>query len=175
LLRTERLFLRKPQLDDADRAAWLTDPEVMRWLGGIDPPTDVVRRWVEDWEVYPVGKFIVERAGVVIGRVGLNFYDPVRWVRSAAADAVPELGWALAREHWGHGYATEAAAAVGDWFGGSGVVSLIAPDNLRSQRVAGRLGAVPTECVTLSDSSEAVVWLHLPRSRPSAFSSAARG
>ena len=175
MLRTERLFLRKPQLDDADRAAWLTDPEVMRWLGGIDPPTDVVRRWVEDWEVYPVGKFIVERAGVVIGRVGLNFYDPVRWVRSAAADAVPELGWALAREHWGHGYATEAAAAVGDWFGGSGVVSLIAPDNLRSQRVAGRLGAVPTESVTLSDSSEAVVWLHLPRSRPSAFSSAARG
>jgi len=175
LLRTERLFLRKPQLDDADRAAWLTDPEVMRWLGGIDPPTDVVRRWVEDWEVYPVGKFIVERAGVVIGRVGLNFYDPVRWVRSAAADAVPELGWALAREHWGHGYATEAAAAVGDWFGGSGVVSLIAPDNLRSQRVAGRLGAVPTESVTLSDSSEAVVWLHPQRSRPSASSSADRG
>jgi len=88
---------------------------------------------------------------------------------------VPELGWALAREHWGHGYATEAAAAVRDWFGGSGVVSLIAPDNLRSQRVAGRLGAVPTESVTLSDSSEAVVWLHPQRSRPSASSSADRG
>jgi RimJ/RimL family protein N-acetyltransferase len=175
LLRTERLLLRKPTLDDAERAGWLTDPDVMRWLGGIDPPAEVVRRWVEDWDVYPVGKFIVERDGAVIGRVGFNFYDPVRWARSTAPDAVPELGWALARAHWGHGYATEAAAAVRDWFGGSRVISLIAPDNLRSQRVAGRLGAVPTESVTLSDSSEAVVWLHPRRSRPSASPSADRG
>lgn len=175
MLRTERLLLRRPTLEDVERATWLADPEVMRWLGGIDPPADVVRRWVEDWEVYPAGKFVVERDGAVIGRVGLNFYDTERWVRSAAPEAVPELGWALAREHWGNGYATEAAAAVRDWFGGSRLISLIAPDNLRSQRVAGRLGAVPTESVTLSDSSEAVVWLHPQRSRPSASSSAARG
>jgi RimJ/RimL family protein N-acetyltransferase len=175
LLRTERLLLRRPTLEDVERATWLTDPEVMRWLGGIDPPADVVRRWVEDWDVYPAGKFIVELEGATIGRVGFNFCDPVRWTRSTAADAVPELGWALAREHWGHGYATESAAAVRDHFGASRLISLIAPDNLRSQRVAGRLGAVPTESVTLSDSSEAVVWLHPQRSRPSASSSADRG
>ena len=26
-----------------------------------------------------------------------------------------ELGWALAREHWGQGYATEAALALREW------------------------------------------------------------
>ena len=90
-------------------------------------------------------------------------------------EAIPELGWALLREHWGQGYAAEAATAVRDWFDASHVISLIAPDNLRSQRVAGRLGALPTDSVTLFDSSEAVIWLHPQRSRPSASSSAVPG
>ena len=154
MLETERLLLRPPTAADAGMGHHL-----------------------EQWRRFGIGKFVVERRqdGLVVGRVGVQLLDPETWEVAAAPGGRPELGWTLRPEHWGNGYATEAARAVRDWFGGSRLISLIPPDNLRSQRVAGRLGAVPTECVTLSDSSEAVVWLHLPRSRPSAFSSAARG
>jgi [ribosomal protein S5]-alanine N-acetyltransferase len=51
------------------------------------------------------------------------------------------------RSAWGYGYATEAAQAVKSWChedrGIERLVSLIAPDNIRSQRVAGKLGARP--------------------------------
>ena len=66
----------------------------------------------------------VERSGVgfcsverkadrrVLGRVGF-----VRWnlETSQTGGDETELGWVLAREHWGQGYATEAATALRDW------------------------------------------------------------
>jgi RimJ/RimL family protein N-acetyltransferase len=55
-----------------------------------------------------------------------------------------EIGWRLAREYWGHGFATEAAAAVIDYaFGTLGlneIVSFTAVGNQRSRRVMERLG-----------------------------------
>jgi RimJ/RimL family protein N-acetyltransferase len=169
LLRTERLVLRKPTPADVEAPpAFLVDPEVMQWLGGVEDPHVVVRQWLAGWETFPAGKFIVEtRAGAVIGRVGLNFFDPQTWARSAAADAQPELTWGLAREHWGHGYATEAAIAVRDWFGAARYVSLIAPGNIRSQAVARRLGAVPGETIAdFEESGPHVVWEHPPPAAP---------
>ena len=96
--------------------------------------------------------------GALVGRVGANYYDPQTWRRSAAG--VPELGWALAREHWGHGYATEAALAVREWLGAPRVVSLITAENLRSQQVAQRLGARPEQTVVLPGHGPHVVWVH---------------
>ena len=164
MLTTERLLLRKPTAADVEQPpAFLSDPEVMRWLGGIDDPRVVVQRWLDDWDRFPVGKLLAELpdGGTVVGRFGINFFDPTTWERSADADAQPELGWAVAREHWGKGFATEAAAAVRDWFGAdAGLISLIAPDNLRSQRVAERLGARPTETVELPDGGPHLVWVH---------------
>jgi RimJ/RimL family protein N-acetyltransferase len=161
VIETERLVLRKPtEADVASPPAWLADPEVMDWLGGVEPPADVVRLWLEQWERFPSGKFLVElrNAGTVIGRVGANYYDVETWQRSA--DGVPELGWALGREHWGRGYATEAALAVRDWLAAPRVVSLIALDNLRSQRVAERLGAAPAETIEFFEYGPHVVWEH---------------
>jgi RimJ/RimL family protein N-acetyltransferase len=134
----------------------------MQWLGGIDDPHVVAQRWLDDWDRFPVGKFIAELRdeGAVVGRFGVNFYDPATWLRSTAPDAQPELGWALAREHWGKGYATEAAAAVRDWYDADRLISLIAPDNLRSQRVAERLGARPTATVELPEGGPHLVWVH---------------
>jgi RimJ/RimL family protein N-acetyltransferase len=91
-------------------------------------------------------------------------WTPSTWAK-AGTHAQPELGWALTRAHWGHGYATEAAAAIRDWAYErpdiDRLVSLIAPDNIRSQRVARRLDAIPTETVTPEDSKRtAVVWRH---------------
>jgi RimJ/RimL family protein N-acetyltransferase len=160
-IETERLLLRPPaEADLASPPAYLSDPEVMDWLGGIDPPREVVQRWLHDWQRFPAGKFLVERLedGAVVGRVGFNFYDTATWHRSPEGE--PELGWALAREHWGRGYATEAALACRDWLAADRVLSLIAPDNVRSQSVARRLGAEPTVTVDIPDGGPHLVWVH---------------
>jgi RimJ/RimL family protein N-acetyltransferase len=162
VIETERLLLRRPTEADVESPpAWLSDPEVMDWLGGIaEPPADVVRIWLEQWEQFPSGKFLVELRtdGAVIGRVGANYFDVRTWQRSA--DGEPELGWALAREHWGRGYATEAALAAREWLGAPRVVSLITEANLRSQHVAQRLGARPEQTVELPGYGPHVMWVH---------------
>jgi RimJ/RimL family protein N-acetyltransferase len=127
-----------------------------------------LRKWLHRWEVNSLGPFVIERRedGRFLGRAGINVWDTRTWthatIAEAGAFAQPELGWALVRAEWGHGYATEAAGAVRDWArtdGGIGrLVSLIAPDNIASIRVAQRLGARPAETVTLFDSGDAVVW-----------------
>ncbi len=164
VIETERLFLRPPTAADvADPPAFLRDPRVMDFLGGVGDPATVhvvVQQWVDSWDTYAFGKLIIEtRDGERIGRTGLNFYDPVSWNRSNAPGAQGELTWAIAHEHWGNGYACEAAAAVRDHFG-PGLISLIAPDNHRSQRVAEKLGATPGETVELPDGGPHVVWTH---------------
>ena len=162
MIETERLLLRRPTEADVESPpAWLSDPEVMDWLGGVmDQPTDLVRLWIEQWERFPSGKFLVEQTsdGAVIGRVGVNYYDVQTWERSAAG--VPELSWALAREQWGHGYATEAALAVREWLRAPRVISLIVSGNLRSRGVAERLGATPGETIELPGYGPHVVWEH---------------
>jgi len=162
VIETERLLLRVPTIADVeDPPGFLADSRVMGFLGGVEDDLHaVVQQWLDGWRRYPAGKFIVEVAGERIGRVGFNFYDPSRWVRSSAPDAQPELTWALAYEHWGKGYATEAAVAVRDWFGHAGLISLIAPHNVPSQGVAKRLGATPGETIELPHGGPHVVWTH---------------
>jgi RimJ/RimL family protein N-acetyltransferase len=177
VLKTERLGLRLPALDDEDAAAeLLTDPAVMKFLGGEVVPRehvpDVIAKWLRRWDENDVGPFVIERRRDrrFIGRAGLLVWDTRGWTHSTLAEAgrhaQPELGWALARAHWGAGYATEAVRAVRDWAREertmSHLISLIAADNGASQRVAERLGATPTDVVTLFDSGEAVVWAHPP-------------
>jgi RimJ/RimL family protein N-acetyltransferase len=176
-LKTDRLLLRRPRHDDAAAfAEYLADPEVMRFLGGQTVPREdvpsVVRKWLGRWEANGAGPFAIERRddGLVVGRAGIIVWDTRDWRNSTWADAgahaQPELGWALGRAHWGMGYATEAARAVRDWarreLRVERLISLINPDNVRSNRVAERLGARPAETVTLFDDGPAVVWVHPP-------------
>ena len=177
-LYTERLCLRVPASQDAEALYDLfADAEVMRGLGK-EPVSAVedVRAMIEDeliggWRVDGFGAFVLETVGdrQLVGQAGLMIFDTRDWTPStwakAGTHAQPELGWALARAHWGHGYATEAAAAIRDWAHEQPrierLVSLISPDNVRSQRVAERLGAMPTDTVTPVDSKRtAVVWRH---------------
>jgi RimJ/RimL family protein N-acetyltransferase len=161
VIESERLVLRKPtEADVVSPPAWLSDPEVMDWLGGVEPAAAVVRLWLEQWERFPTGKFLMQRRsdGALVGRVGANYYDVKTWQRSPAGE--PELGWALARDHWGHGYATEGALAVREWLRAPRLVSLIAPGNTRSQHVAERLGARPEQTVELPGHGPHVVWVH---------------
>jgi RimJ/RimL family protein N-acetyltransferase len=155
------------------------DEEVMAGLGrepasAVADVRAVIEGMIGGWETDGLGAFILETATTdqqVVGQAGLMIFDTRGWTPSTWAEAEshaqPELGWALTRSHWGHGYATEAAAAIRDWARESrsisGLVSLISPDNLRSQRVAERLGATPSETVVPADSKrKAVVWRHSP-------------
>ena len=56
-----------------------------------------------------------------------------------------EIGWAIERSRWGRGYAAEAARAAADWvhrtLGADHVVHFIQERNVRSIRVAEKLGA----------------------------------
>ena len=126
------------------------------------------------WRTEGLGPFVLETAATdqqVVGQAGLMIFDTRGWTAStwaeAGSHAQPELGWSLIRAHWGHGYATEAAAAIRSWAyevrAIDRLVSLISPDNLRSQRVAQRLGATPGEAVTPADSGrQTVIWKHPP-------------
>ena len=172
MIETERLLLRKPTVEDADDLlAYIADPEVMRWVGGRTGDrahaVATIERWLLRWEENGIGPFVLVRGDRVLGRAGFRVWDRSSWQVSSYADAgersVAELGWALARVHWGQGYATEAARALRDWVhaerGVRELISLIAPENVRSQRVAEKLGAVPAETVDVGG-DQAVVWRH---------------
>jgi RimJ/RimL family protein N-acetyltransferase len=172
VIETGRLVLRRPRLEDAPRLSFLRDPEVMRFVGGVEalPIEQIVRRWLDRWEANGFGYVLVERRedGVLVGRSGLVLWDTRgAWRQSTLAEAdghgQPELGWTLAREHWGHGYATEAARAVRAWaydeLGVERLVSLTDPRNARSVGVVDRLGGEPVELVATVH-GPAIVWEH---------------
>jgi len=179
-LLTRRLCLRPPSLRDAEPLYELfADPEVMHGLNDLPISTiDEARPRIEaslrSWSTDGLGAFVLETTAdrQVIGQAGLMIFDRRDWTRStrasAGSHAQPELGWSLVRAHWGKGYATEAAGAIRDWAyearAVDRLVSLISPANIRSQRVAERLGAIATERVTPADSGRrAVVWEHPTR------------
>jgi RimJ/RimL family protein N-acetyltransferase len=179
-LYTDRLCLRTPTLRDAEGLHDLfADPEVMHGLNkepvsAFEDARAMIEAGIGGWRTDGLGPFILEAVATdpeVVGQAGLMIFDirgwtPSTWVK-AGSHAQPELGWALVRAHWGHGYATEAAAVIREWAHEcrsiNQLVSLISSDNVRSQRVAERLGAIPTETVTPVDSGrKTVVWKHPP-------------
>jgi RimJ/RimL family protein N-acetyltransferase len=142
-LETQRLTLRGFQERDLDQyAAICADPEVMRYIGE-GRPLSRAESWrqialiIGHWSLRGYGMWAVEERASkqLIGRVG--FWRPEGWPGF-------ELGWALAREHWGKGYATEAANAAllyaARVLGEERVASYVHPDNARSIRTAERIG-----------------------------------
>jgi RimJ/RimL family protein N-acetyltransferase len=144
MLQTERLILRAWEARDlAPFAALNADPEVMRHFPRplVRAESDAaVARIGDRWRADGIGFGVAERKadGAFIGMVGLSR------VRFAPMQGAVEIGWRLARVHWGQGYATEAARGwLGHGFGGMGLAEIIAftvPANLASRRVMARLG-----------------------------------
>ena len=142
---TPRLVLRQFHPGDGEAMdAVFGDAEVMRYGDGVRPP-EWVRAWVAGWldEHYPRWGFgmwaVVDKGtSAVIGYCGLSRFPG----RCAAGEA--EIGFRLARPHWGRGLATEAALAVrGHAFGAlrlPRLVALIDPANAASARVAEKVG-----------------------------------
>ena len=144
-LRTPRLLLRhwRPA-DRAPFAALNADPRVMEYFPSVlsrEESDRLAARIEAGIATRGFGLWAVEVPGVTpfAGFVGLS-------VPGFEASFTPcvEIGWRLAAEHWGHGYATEGARAAlafaWETLGLDAVVAFTAVDNLRSRRVMGRLG-----------------------------------
>ncbi len=141
LLTTPRLILRSWRQDDLTTFAALNaDPEVMRYLGDIlttEQATELAEAIQQRFLKRGFGMLPVERRtdGAFLGICGIN-YTP--WYPDE------EIGWRFAKEHWGHGYATESATAWMTWaFSELDVPRLISVTdvpNARSIAVMKRLG-----------------------------------
>jgi ribosomal-protein-alanine N-acetyltransferase len=144
-LRTDRLVLRGWRDEDrAPFAAMNADPTVMEHFPATlsrAESDELVDRVVERWRAGGPSLWALEAPGVApfIGHVGLL-------APSFEAPFTPciEVGWRLAAEHWGQGYATEGAAAALDFgfdqLGLDEIVSFTVEANMRSRRVMSKLG-----------------------------------
>jgi RimJ/RimL family protein N-acetyltransferase len=143
MIRTERLIL-----DSWHSSDWLsfrliaTDVEVMHYITGGVPWTDEqIQNFINRQIVlhsergFCRWKLLEASTGELIGFCGAGIWREF---------LDPEIGWWLARRHWGRGLATEAArAALKDAFGRAGlerIISIATPDNTASIGVMKKLG-----------------------------------
>jgi RimJ/RimL family protein N-acetyltransferase len=150
ILETDRLILRAPEAQDFEAwAVFAGDEEASRYLGG---PQNRSVAWrgmcamAGAWTVRGFSMFsVIEKStGAWVGRLGP--WQPEGWPGA-------EIGWGLARQAWGKGYATEGAAACMDYvfdvLGWTEVIHCIDPQNAGSQGVARRLGSANLRTVVL--------------------------
>lgn len=164
-LETERLVLRMFRETDFEAYTRIfADPEVMRYVSD-GKPLSRQEAWrslafqLGHWALRGYGMWAVEEkaSGSLVGRIGL--LNPEGWPGF-------ELGWALGREHWGKGYATEGArralAYAFTELSREHVISVILPENLASIRVAERLGETLEGRVVLFGREALVYGIHRP-------------
>jgi RimJ/RimL family protein N-acetyltransferase len=142
-IRTDRLLLRRWRQEDREPFALLNaDPAVMEHFPALltrEESDDLVDRIEAGFEEHGFGLWAVEAEGRFVGLAGLS-------VPGFEAPFLPavEVGWRLARDAWGRGWATEAAgAALQAAFGPlhlPEVVAFTATTNRRSEQVMRRVG-----------------------------------
>jgi RimJ/RimL family protein N-acetyltransferase len=138
-LDTVRLHLRRPVEQDADAIISIAgDWEVARRLARMPHPyTDADLRFFFDRVVpkEPTWAIVWRQTSRLIGMIGLA---PAPDGRSA------QLGYYVARDHWGRGIATEAARAITrvglETFGYLKLTSGYHADNPASGRVLAKVG-----------------------------------
>lgn len=143
MIETERLLLRLFTPEDTEAlAAVLSDPIAMRWY-----PRAFSHPEVEQWiarnreryrdDGYGLWAIVLKQTGATIGDCGLVRQDVDR-------EELIEVGYHVRRDHWGRGYATEAARACMHYAFATlrteRVISLIRPENQPSWRVAEKNG-----------------------------------
>jgi len=141
-IETQRLLLRKPQLEDAEAifARWASDPEATRYLSwsrhqSLADTVGFLHLSDDEWSRWPAGPYLVEcrQTGVLIGSSGFAF--------EAANRA--GVGYVLSRDAWGLGYATEMVRALVKEARTIAPLNLFAvchPDNTASMRVLEKCG-----------------------------------
>jgi RimJ/RimL family protein N-acetyltransferase len=124
-----------------------SDPLVTRHIGG-KPFTEQqtwarILSYIGHWSLMDFGYWAIEERSTAIFIGELGFADFKRNI-DPALHGIPELGWALASQVHGKGYATEAVRAVLSWgdkrFDSGQAVCIISPENIPSIRVAEKCG-----------------------------------
>jgi RimJ/RimL family protein N-acetyltransferase len=141
---TARLHLRPPRLEDAAEifVRYGQDVEVTRYLtwrphGTMEPVQDFLRHLLALREQGAVLPWVVERRadGRLLGMIDLRIHGHRA-----------EMGYALARDAWGQGFATEAVRALVEWAltqpGLYRVWAVCDVDNRASARVLEKVGLV---------------------------------
>ncbi|MGF9648232.1 GNAT family N-acetyltransferase [Pseudarthrobacter oxydans] len=159
-LETERLVLRQWEPEDADfvldlYSRWAVQrfignhPQVMRDRAEAE---DRIRTWRSIGQqdmAHPIhGIWAVElkeppTRATLAGTLLLKSIPASSGSLPLQPSGDTEIGWHFHPDHWGNGYATEAAAAVLAYALDSGldkVVAVTAPANTASQRVCARIG-----------------------------------
>ena len=142
ILETPRLYLREFVPEDAAALALvISDPETMLYY-----PAPFDHAGVQEWIArnrrrcaehgHGLWAMLLKSTGNLIGDCGVV-------LQLVDGDRELEIGYHLRRDHWGQGYATEAAQACCDWAFANRktdhLISLIRPANTQSRRVAERL------------------------------------
>ncbi|MHB9859838.1 GNAT family N-acetyltransferase [Streptomyces sp. YIM S03343] len=136
--------LRVPTHEDA--FAWhrvFDDPDVMEFHGGRSAELSVyeeltARQRRHDAELGFCLWTLTDEDDRVLGFTGAQ-----PWDRDWGPTGELEIGWRLGREHWGKGYATEAAERTLERLRTAGVGKVVAMVDARNERsiaVTGRLG-----------------------------------
>lgn len=144
ILHTDRLRLEPCHAGHFDGLRVVNaDPEVMRFIGGRPQTADETRAWIERAETRWRELGHAWWAIVLAGSDGIIGACCVQHIENDPAKEI-EIGWRLLPEHWGHGYATEAARAMLDYGFGKlrlpRIFSIADPRNAASTRVMERLG-----------------------------------
>jgi RimJ/RimL family protein N-acetyltransferase len=161
---TERLLLRPHRLEDlGDLLVYHSDPEVVRYIPwpvrSRAETRAALEKRIEQGTVVEEGQWLVlaivlRDSGRVIGEVLLK-YD-------SETDARGELGYAIARDVAGNGYATEAATAMlslgFEDFGLHRIVASLDARNTASAHLLERLG-MRREALHLSDAFFKNEWI----------------
>ena len=140
---TPRLYLRQFSMSDLNDLSLIrSDPDVMRFIGAGQPHSmDQVRKALENilsvWKQHGFGRWAVvhKQDKKLIGWCGLAFLDKTEEI---------EIGYGIAREHWGKGFTTEAAAATirfgFEELNLNRIVAVAMPENTASRRVMEKIG-----------------------------------
>jgi RimJ/RimL family protein N-acetyltransferase len=145
MIESARLILREWRDSDLDGfAAMSADRRVMEFFPSLldrEQSAAQIARWRAHYTEHGFGFLAVEVPGVA-DFVGLCGMAHVRF-NAPFAPAV-EIGWRLAYDHWGHGYAAEGAKAMLDYgfttLDLGEIVAFAVVANQRSRRVMDRIG-----------------------------------
>lgn len=145
VLETSRLWLREWRVEDREPFARMNaDPRVMEHFPKLLSPEEsdaMIDRIEQIFLEQGFGLWALERKdnGAFIGFTGLGIPRFESWFTPCV-----EIGWRLAFEAWGQGFATEAAQrALAFGFENLGlekIVGFTSIPNVRSQRVMQKLG-----------------------------------
>jgi ribosomal-protein-alanine N-acetyltransferase len=140
-IETDRLVVRPWSDDDVPYLETMFgDPEVMRYITLRQRTiSEMLAEYRARYDALGLSFWaLCEKQGPIVGEVGFALND---------LEGCPEVGWALVRHAWGHGYATEGTRACIDacfaFTDHERIVAMVDTRNERSLRTAGRLGMRP--------------------------------